>query len=78
MNNAVLHHYLKQLYKELIDIKDDREFMVRSGFYEYDGELGMVPVILKEDPAEVKIRKERIIKKKVVYLRKKMPEYFSN
>lgn len=57
-------------------IKSDKEFMLQSGFYEYDGELGMVPIVFPEDPTDVKLRKENIIKKKVKGLRKQMPELF--
>ncbi len=67
---------LEKLYEELMKIKSDNEFVKKSGIYEYDGEIGIVPVILKEDPEEVKKRKERILKKKVSDLKRKMPELY--
>lgn len=76
MTKEEIRKNLEDYYKNLMKIPSDEEFVHKSGFYEYDGEIGMIPVILKEDPEDVKKRKEKIIKKKIQALKRKMPELF--
>lgn len=76
MKARILRKYLARLYSKIKDIKDDKDFMEKSGFYEYDAELGMVPVILKEDPEYIKERKRNIIKKRVKSFCKKIQTVF--
>lgn len=76
MSKEELKIQLELMYKELMKIKSDEEFLHKCGFYEYDGEIGMIPVILKEDPPDVRRRKEKIIRKRIKKLKKKMPELY--